>query len=435
MPDSLVRQFQSNLPPSQLALLRETGGIAASLGIPAYLVGGVVRDVLLGRSGVDFDIVLEGQAGEVGQALLQKYAGRLVQHRKFRTATWFLEPALRQSVGFDFLDLTTARRESYAHPAALPDVEPARIREDLRRRDFSINALAVRLDGPHFGEFLDDLNGLDDLEKGLVRVLHPQSFVDDPTRIFRAVRYEQRYGFQIEPPTRDFLQAANPFIAKLSAERLRHELDLVLAEPGAVRMLARLAELGSLKATAEVLPWDADLQKRLDAALGQLPAPVWGFGPTVSGLPLRQVLGYALWLLTLTPAQVEALQARLGFPSTVLKAVRAANRLESDLASLAGARPSKWVERLAGLPLVAVYAVYCASGESALYEYAARWRNVHPHTNGNTLKRLGLPPSAAYAVLLRRLRAAWLDGEVDSFEAEKRLLDALLRTVGNDSHH
>jgi tRNA nucleotidyltransferase (CCA-adding enzyme) len=140
-------------------------------------------------------------------------------------------------------------------------VERGSIKLDLHRRDFTINTLALRLDGRHFGELHDYYGGLADLQRGRIRVLHSLSFIDDPTRMLRAVRYEQRYGFQIEPRTLQLMDEARPLIARLSHERVRHELDLIADEPNAPAMLARLAELNLLAAISEALPWSADLRR------------------------------------------------------------------------------------------------------------------------------------------------------------------------------
>jgi tRNA nucleotidyltransferase (CCA-adding enzyme) len=250
--------------------------------------------------------------------------------------------------------------------------------------------------------------------------------LDDPTRIFRAVRYEQRYGFKIAPETLALIPAALPLLAGLSAERARHELDLIFDEPNAVSMLARLNELGALKALENGLPWGADLRERLSSGLSALADPVWNADQPVNGVPFRQILGYTLWLLDLSPSAIEALQTRLTFPLAVLNSIRAAASLRTDVPALSGSAPSQWTERLGGVPLTAIYAVFLVSGEKALATYASHWQHIHPKTDGDALKALGLPPGPAYKKILLRLRAAWLDGEVASAEQEKALLEKLI---------
>jgi tRNA nucleotidyltransferase (CCA-adding enzyme) len=457
------------LPLEQLTLLRLVADEASARGLPVYIVGGFVRDLLMGQPSLDLDIVVVGDAVSLARALARKHGGKLTAHPRFGTAT--IENSREQRVessdqsnqslisNLYSLDFITARRETYAQPAALPDVTPSTIEDDIRRRDFTINTLAVRLDGAHFGELYDLYNGASDIERGLIRVLHPASFLDDPTRMFRAVRYEQRYGFTIAPESLALIPAARPLAAALSAERARHELDLIFDEARAASMLARLDELGLLKALENVLPWSVELRERLDSGFSALPAPAWDFvrpdrspkkpsiqesvsaemlwftqasmrpvrsWPFPSTGTSRRVLGYSLWLLDLTPAEIAAVQARLTFPLAALNSLRAAARLRTDLPALSGAAPSKWVERLGGVPLPAIYAVYLVSAEKALETYASHWQHIHPKTDGDALKTLGVPPGPAYKKILLRLRAAWLDGEVASAEQEKILLEKLL---------
>jgi tRNA nucleotidyltransferase (CCA-adding enzyme) len=298
--------FFSSLPPEHFSLLRLVADEASARGVAAYVVGGFVRDLILKRPGLDFDIVVEGDAPALARALAKKHGGKVTAHTRFHTATWFLSTNYQftksRSTNLPpFLDLITARRESYARPGSLPDVTPSTIDDDLRRRDFTINTLAVRLDGAHFGELYDPQHGAADIEDGIIRVLHDASFSDDPTRILRAVRYEQRYGFQIEAHTLGLLPASRALLGQLSAERARHELDLILEEPRAAAMLARLEELGLLKAVAGQLPWNANISRRLDSVVDAIPTLDWKIGEPRSDIPMRRVLGYSLWLMDLAP--------------------------------------------------------------------------------------------------------------------------------------
>ena len=420
---SLVGKLQKALPPEHLALIHAVAEEAASLHLPVYIVGGFVRDLLLGQPGTDFDIVVEGDAIALGKDLSAKFGGKLTSHSRFGTAKWFLEGSqLAWQQLPEFLDLISARQEFYEHPTALPTVEHGSIKLDLHRRDFTINTLALRLDGRHFGELHDYYGGLPDLERHLIRVLHSLSFVDDPTRMLRAVRYEQRYQFEIEPRTLQLIDEARPLFARLSEERLRHELDLMIGEPKAVSMLARLDELGLLKAIAEVLPWSMELRDRLDSALRLSIPPEWGLKSPAAGIPLQEALAYSLWFLDLPLSAIDALQARLSFPQATLKTIRAAAELTANLPALRGASPSKWVERLDGVPLLAVYAVFAVSGEKSLETYAIHWQNIHPKTTGNSLKARGLPPGPAFNEILRALRNAWLDGKITSQAEEDNFL-------------
>lgn len=422
------RQKLESLPAGQLALLRQVADEAGARRLPVYLVGGFVRDLLLGQPGLDLDIVVEGDAVALARALAKKQGGKVTAHPRFGTATWYLDhgPQTVDRGLPSFIDLITARSETYTTPGALPEVMSSTIADDIRRRDFTINTLALRLDGGHFGELYDYFDGLSDLRQSRVRVLHERSFLDDPTRMLRAVRYEQRYGFRIEARTLELIPAALAVLARLSAERLRHELDLILEEPRAAEMLARLDQLGLLKAVAEALPWSVDLRRRLESGLAAEPASGWGVGQPLAGVPFRRALGYSLWLLDLAPAALDVIQARLAFPLAVLKPLRAAAALRAALPTLAGAKPSKWVAQLDGLPLVALYALWLVSAEPALEVYTLKWRHIQPETDGAALKARGLPAGPQYKKILLRLRAAWLDDEVATVQQEKELLEKLL---------
>src|SRR5258705_1283537 len=244
-------RLESALSAEHLRLLHFGRDAALQRGLPLYIVGGSVRDLVLGRRLNDFDLTVEGDAIALARALASKHGGGMTAHKKFGTAKWFLPETLKMD--HDTLDLISARSETYKYPAALPTVKLGSLADDLHRRDFTINALAVRLDGSHFGELRDDLNGMDDLQKGMIRVLHPRSFIDDPTRMYRAVRYEGRYGFKIDEDTLALIPEARPFVEKLSAQRIRHELDLILEESNAVSMLKRLDELDLLSVIHPVL--------------------------------------------------------------------------------------------------------------------------------------------------------------------------------------
>ncbi len=460
-----AKKLERSLPPDRLALIRAVAEQAESLHLPAYIVGGFVRDLLLDRPSLDFDIVVEGDAIALAKALARKHGGRVTSHSRFGTAKWNLENSgfdhrksifdnrnsrfdIRYSTStehrisnteypisnteypisnIEYLDLISSRQEFYEHPTALPTVERGSIKLDLHRRDFTINTLALRLDGRHFGELHDYYGGLPDLQKRRIRVLHSLSFIDDPTRMLRAVRYEQRYGFHIEPRSLQLMDEAKPLLARLSEERLRHELDLIVEEPRAPAMLARLAELNLMTSLSEVLPWSMELRERLDSAQNTPPPPGWGLPPAVAGLSLNGALTWLLWLLDLPRAQIESLRERLRFPLGLYKALLAASALKAELPALSGNPASKWVQRLEGSPLPALYAVHFVSREPALERYALHWQNIHPKTNGETLKALGLPPGPRYQQILWQLRAAWLDGEVTSEAQEKALLQTLIQ--------
>jgi len=431
--DPLVRteHLERTLPPDYFTLLRLISDAAAARGLPLYLVGGFVRDLYLGRPVTDFDVVVEGDAIALAKALAAQHGGRVTVHVRFGTAQWFLPESLVIGRGsseipdlrLSTLDIISARSETYKHPAALPTVRPGSISDDLHRRDFTINTLALRLDGEAFGELRDDLGGLEDLQAEIVRVIHPGSFLDDPTRLFRALRYEQRYGFQIAPETLSLIPAARPLIAKLSAERVRHELDLTLEEENAASIVERLAELGILAAVHPALGWNRANATRFVkgmAAEQDIEHPL-----------SRRMLGWTLWLMDVPLPSLENIEQRLHFESSLRDLLLAASALFADVKSFTGKKPSRCVVILDEIPLKAVQAVSLAltpgTGRQMLRDYLVTWRHVKPKTTGHTLLKRGIPPGPMYQKILGALRDAWLDGEIKTEAEEMDLLQELIQ--------
>ncbi len=252
--------LQNNLSPDQIKFLQLVANQSSQLNMPIYLVGGFVRDLLLNRSSLDFDFVVEGDAISLAKSLQSQYQGKISTHKRFGTAKWIIKENYHLLINLsqddteinleeypESLDFISARTEFYTYPTALPQVERSSIKLDLHRRDFSINTLALRLDGRHYGELYDYWGGFADLEAGLIRVLHSLSFVDDPTRLIRAVRFEQRFHFSIEDRTFQLLSEATDLIQQVSGDRLRHELNLILQENDPLPALSSLEELGLLK--------------------------------------------------------------------------------------------------------------------------------------------------------------------------------------------
>jgi tRNA nucleotidyltransferase (CCA-adding enzyme) len=403
---------------------------ATRKGLPLYIIGGSVRDLLLGSVINDFDLTVEGDAIALARALAKRHGGKVTAHSKFGTAKWFLPVQLSMGDAPDTLDLVSARSETYQHPAALPTVKMGSLEDDIHRRDFTINALALRLDGDHFGELVDVLDGQADLERGVIRVLHPKSFIDDPTRMYRAVRYEQRYGFEIASETLALILEAHPLIERLSAQRIRHELDLILEDSGTALMLKRLEELDLLKPIHPALDFDGSAHARLTG----LPAfrEIQSLSPWNADSMSRvnkPDLGWLLWLMPLSREQIESLNSRLNFTADLMDSLLAVSTLYAERNALTGLKPSQYVERLESYPEDAIEALYFVSPDESskdiFFKYLTEWRHVKAHVTGDGLKRRGLEPGPKYALILRQLRNAWLDGEVKTEEEEKRLLASL----------
>jgi tRNA nucleotidyltransferase (CCA-adding enzyme) len=444
---NLASRLEAALPAARLALLKAIAAAAYERRLAVYIVGGFVRDLVLERPSQDFDVVVEGDAIALARALAEQYGGRVVSHSRFGTAKWWIADIhtrlMRSLTGSESLDpeklpesldLIGARTEFYDYPTALPTVERSGIKLDLHRRDFTINTMALRLDGRHYGELYDYWGGLNDLRKGLVRVLHSLSFVDDPTRMLRAVRFEQRFGFQIEGRTRQLMDEARALLRQVSGDRLRHELDLVLAEEKPAVTLARLQELELLAAIHPDLAWKNELAPLMEAALNGKPDPAWKLPEKIGHSPLPRALAYLAWLGSLRPDPSLAIAARLRMNAEIISALKNLFDAWQKLPELLTGPPSQVVTGLESLPLVSLYVLCLLQPNSKfqrlIQDYALHWKNIQPETDGDALRALGVAPGPAYHHILNTLRSAWLDGKISTDKEEKALLQNLIRQYG-----
>jgi tRNA nucleotidyltransferase (CCA-adding enzyme) len=243
------------------AILKKIGEGADSLGYGAFIVGGAVRDLIRGVRNFDVDIAVEGDAIRFGRVLSREFSGTIVVHKRFGTCAIVTKEGLK-------IDLATARKEVYERPGALPTVEFSSIKDDLARRDFTINAMAIGLNKENFGRLMDFFGGKRDLAEGRIRVLHDRSFIDDPTRIFRCIRFESRPGFSIEAQTLRLVKEAikKGMPARVSAQRVRNELILILKEEGRLKACERMASLGILKFVHPELGFDKKIKASFRSA-------------------------------------------------------------------------------------------------------------------------------------------------------------------------
>ena len=407
-----------------MLLLRALQRQAAERSLSVYLVGGPVRDVLLGIPIKDLDLVVEGDAPGVARRLAEELDGRALVHPQFGTATVILDDSR--------VDLVSARREVYPQPGALPQVSPGNIDDDLSRRDFSINALAVSLSDSS-PRVLDPYGGVTDIEQGVVRVLHRQSFVDDPTRILRAVRYEQRLGFRIEDETLALMQETMTagHMTSLSGDRLRHELEHILREARPAPVLARAMDLGILAAIHPSLANDEAL-----TYLGRMTA-VQSAPQEPSAAPIDdasdQYLAYLSALAyPLSRDDGEGAIQRLNLPGAWAVVVRdtiALRNLEPELASQS--LPSSRLVRLVeGLSADAVLAVSRITRSSlvgrCLEDYLHSLRHITPALDGGDLLAMGVPSGPLVGEILEELRDARMDLRVTTADQERNLVHELL---------
>ncbi len=408
----------------QLAVLRHVRRRALSGPLAIYLVGGPVRDVLLGRPVADLDFVVEGDAPQLARELAAQLGGEVIVHDRFGTASVVM-PGTR-------VDVVTARRENYKQPAALPDVTAGSIADDLRRRDFSINALALPLADSR-PQVLDLHSGIEDMGRGLIRTLHPNSFIDDPTRIFRAVRYEQRLGFHIEDETLGRLQSAvaQGHIASPTPDRVRHELERIIQEDQPVPPLQRLASLGVLAAIHLSLAGE-----QVGHHLAAVADPDLGQEHQANPLVYLSALAYPL-----STDQAEAVIHRLNMPAHWAQVVRDTvnlRRLESTLAGQS-LTPASLANLLDGFCPEALWAVSRLAGSPAapqrLSYYLNELRGAAPTLNGSDLLAMGVPQGPLVGRLLQELRDAKLDGRVSTERQERCLVQAALTREGSTTGH
>jgi tRNA nucleotidyltransferase (CCA-adding enzyme) len=418
----LTERCRTRVSPALQELLRTAALIADRQQVCVYAVGGFVRDVLLGVRDEDLDLTVEGDGVAFARHLAAATGGVCKGPSAFGTAVVIARDGHR-------IDVATARRETYKHPAALPTVEPGTIRDDLFRRDFSMNTLAFALNGREAFRLIDWYGGNADLAEGVIRVLHNRSFRDDPTRIFRAIRLEQRFGFILHRHTLRLLQRAvdKGWIELLSGARLWRELRLMLTGESPVACLRRLDELGILSRIDAELGLSADrrvLLARVAEArveLAETHADILGrtwpvyLAALFHGLDVN-ILRRAGARLVLAPRTIQELVDGLSAAEGACHRLCTADNL----------RPSEVVAALRTLPLemFPLLLALCPGGavHQHVQRYLTTWRHIRPDLTGADLKRLGVPQGPQIGRLLTRVLAAKLDGEASTQEAEEALV-------------
>jgi tRNA nucleotidyltransferase (CCA-adding enzyme) len=418
---SLMRE---RLPREVLGILAELGRLADELDYGVYLVGGSVRDLFLRRPNLDLDVVVEGEGILFARAFAQGRPGvRVRVHKKFNTAKIIFNNGM-------VIDVATARLEYYQAPAALPVVEMSSIKLDLYRRDFTINTLAIRINAKSFGTMIDFFDANRDLKEKAIRVLHNLSFVEDPTRVFRAVRFEQRFGFRIGKLTEGLIKNAVKIDAfkRLTGKRLFHELSQMLEEERATDCLHRLKDFKLLSLFNPKLK----LEPKDVALLEQTQESLTWFNLSFLDQPLRRWLVMFLGLTDpLSAEEVQALAARLSLPPKLRQEMGEMRALSlSALHRLQrGPTPPSVIYSLLK-PLKAEYQLLIMakagmpSAKRAVSHYLTTLHKVRPSLRGEELKAMGYEPGPLFRIILDRLQAARLDGEVTSRAQEVELVAA-----------
>jgi len=410
---NLSRQLDQYLSGPLRELVNDISGRAAELGQKVYLVGGAVRDLLLGYPNFDLDLVVEGDAVKLAQQVAEAGQAKLVAHHRFGTAKLRYESFT--------LDLATARKETYARPGALPTVTPGTLRDDLVRRDFSINAMAISLTVKDYGELIDPHQGRSDLQQRLIRILHPQSFTDDATRILRGVCYEQRFGFELERQTARLLKRDIPMLDTISGDRIRHELEHIFEEDRPEFVMKRLGDLGVLHRISPSLKGDGWIAEKF-ARARRLNKPG----------QLRS-LYFCLLVYSSGEKGSEQFLTRLNMPAKLSQAMRHTLRLKTKLRLVdkPALKPSQIYYLLNEYEPLAIQANAIAAESPttrrSLQLFLTKLRYVRTALDGEELKRLGIPPGPGMGRVLQALHEAKLNGEVSTRADEKKLAFSLSR--------
>ncbi len=423
------------LPDRVVGLLREIGQLGDERGCRVYVVGGVVRDLLLGHVTLDLDLTVEGDGIAFARRVADRYRAGLAVFERFATARLVFPDGLK-------MDIATTRRESYALSGVLPTVQPASIEEDLRRRDFTINAIALQLNPGQFGRLLDAYGGQRDLRARTIRVLHADSFQDDPTRIFRAIRFEQRLKFRLERTTiRLLAQAASTnLIQQLSGPRLQNEILLLLGERDPVRVMARLSQLTLLRFLHRRLCFTTKVKQVVTAVPKAL---TWW----TRRFPDREIDKPIVYFMALSsessPAVVATMIRRLALSREQARKVSAGEALvEHILKRLADKgiiRPSQVYRLLVDLPdetlvlalakqMSLQHAVILSRLKGQLAAYMKN-RTIKTALTGRDLQSMGLKPGPQYGTILDKLLDARIDRTITTEAEARALVYTLLKQV------
>jgi tRNA nucleotidyltransferase (CCA-adding enzyme) len=410
--------MKERLPTDVLRLLRTVGELADRLGFPVYAVGGFVRDLILRIENFDIDVVVEGEGIRLAQALAEQGKCDIRVHKKFGTATLSFPQGYR-------LDVATARLEYYEYPAALPRVEHSSIKLDLYRRDFTVNALAIQLNPGHYGELIDFFGAQKDLKEKVIRVLHNLSFVEDPTRIFRALRFEQRIGFQIAKHTHMLMENAvrKELFGRLSGRRLFRELALCLSEEKPFTVLKRLGDFGLLKFFHPKLQAD----RSMGHIFQKLEGVISWYNLLFTGEEYERWLVAFLGMVDgLAEREIHALLTRLGvnekFRLNLIQHRRMTRQLLNRLARFSPMKRSDIYFSLNPLP--AAFLLYALAKtdveevKKSLSLYFTNLKKVRVTLSGKDLRRMGYTPGPLYTAILQALWRARLDGLVNSPQEE-----------------
>ncbi|HOI08032.1 MAG TPA: CBS domain-containing protein [Deltaproteobacteria bacterium] len=408
--------LEERLPREIFELLQQAGSLASTMGYNAYLVGGIVRDMLLRINNLDVDIVVEGDGIAFAREFCQAVGARCASHEKYKTAVVTLRDGTH-------IDVATARLEFYRAPGDFPVVEQSTLKLDLYRRDFTINTMAVSLNPQRFGELIDFFGAQRDIKEKRIRVLHALSFVEDPSRILRAVRFEQRYGFTLGKQTISLIHAAvrSGLLGSVSGRRISHEIRQMLGEEDPAKGLERLDDLGVLTAIHPDFRFTATVRDYFTRVRETL---LW-FSMLFTHEEFRSWFVYLLALVDQMKAKkIVDICRRLGITEDEIRGILASQeRVQEILKGFVSARdlkPSDVVRMLEGASLEVILFAMSKTRSSAVKElissYVTTWRSYRPPLNGKDLLAIGFTEGKYLGETLRLIRDKGLDGEIRDFK-------------------
>lgn len=409
-----------NLPGPILSLLKEIGREADRRGVGAYLVGGFVRDLILKKNNLDVDLVVETDAVGLARWLSGRGDARLKTYPQFQTATLVYPGGLR-------VDIATARKETYPHPGALPVVQPGTIRDDLFRRDFTINAMAVRINVSRWEELVDEFAGFPDLKMRRIRILHDQSFMDDPTRILRAIRFEQRFDFQLEPKTRRLLKEAlqNNAVNTVKPPRYFEEFKKILKEQQHLaRYIKRLNAVGGLDFLGLDHPVSRSVMPLISDVEGEIK---WFEARFPEKGPVERWLVYFIALISRCPlAKVIKIIKKFHLRREERDKIHA---FYTGLAKIKTVSQDKLSPRqvyrlcqpLGYEALMGLWALGKHSGiRTMIAKFLVCYDSIRLSVSGDDLKRIGIPQGEKMGYILKELLSQKLEGALPTQSDELR---------------
>lgn len=426
---NLRHLMEERLKKDVLNKLKEIGEISERLNYHAYLVGGFVRDLLLGKENYDLDVVVEGDGIKLARELSKVYGLKIVEHREFGTAKVFYKDGV-------IVDIATSRIEYYEEPGSLPVVEKGSLKLDLSRRDFTINTLAISLNKNTFGELIDFFGGQRDLKERTLRVLHSLSFVEDPTRILRALRFEGRFGFRISKHTLNLMRNAlrMGFLTKVEGRRIWNELKLILLEKNPEAILKRMDELGVLSQIYEKLRFDEEMVSIFSEIRG---VKSW-YELLFKERPFDKVKLSLLCLLKdFTSSDIDQFLQKMELKERERRKIKAdlemLRELRSKLSMIKNAKKSEVYRLLKDLSTEAILLLMAETKDEELRRSISNFvttsSTVKPEISGKDLKALGFKEGPIFKEILEKLRDLRIDGLVKTKEDE---INFVLANFGRD---